>query len=88
VQTPSGSSAERTQVVVDDMRKYLLEDEKDTVSSVFTVTGFNFAGRGQSSGMAFIMLKPWGERTADGTSVFDLAHRAQEHFGSFRDAMV
>ena len=89
VQTPSGSSAERTQVVVDDMRKYLLEDEKDTVKSVFTVTGFNFAGRGQSSGMAFIMLRPWDERTADGTSVFDLAHRAQGHFSNaFRDAMV
>ncbi|NQD81603.1 multidrug efflux RND transporter permease subunit, partial [Pseudomonas sp. CrR14] len=90
VQTPSGSSAQRTQAVVDDMRKYLLEDEKDVVNSVFTVTGFNFAGRGQSSGMAFIMLKPWSERTADGTSVFDLAQRAQGRFfgGEFRDAMV
>ncbi|AOE86948.1 efflux RND transporter permease subunit [Pseudomonas sp. TCU-HL1] len=88
VQTPSGASAERTQVVVDQMREYLLEQEKDTVQSVFTVTGFNFAGRGQSSGMAFIMLKPWEERTAEGQSVFDLAQRAQRHFFSFRDAMV
>ncbi|WP_070887661.1 efflux RND transporter permease subunit [Pseudomonas sp. D1-3] len=90
VQTPSGSTAERTQAVVDDMRRYLLEDEKDVVNSVFTVTGFNFAGRGQSSGMAFIMLKPWSERTEAGTSVFDLAQRAQGRFfgGEFRDAMV
>lgn len=88
VQTPSGASAERTQAVVDDMRQYLLEDEGDTVKSVFTVTGFNFAGRGQSSGMAFIMLRPWDERSATGQSVFDLAQRAQQHFFSFRDAMV
>ncbi|AYF90597.1 efflux RND transporter permease subunit [Pseudomonas sp. DY-1] len=88
VQTPSGASAERTQVVVDQMREYLLENEKETVKSVFTVTGFNFAGRGQSSGMAFIMLKPWEERTSEGQSVFDLAQRAQQHFFSFRDAMV
>jgi multidrug efflux pump len=88
VQTPSGASAERTQVVVDQMREYLLEEEKNTVKSVFTVTGFNFAGRGQSSGMAFIMLKPWEERTEAGQSVFDLAQRAQKHFFSFRDAMV
>ncbi|MNF30421.1 Multidrug resistance protein MexB [compost metagenome] len=88
VQTPSGASAERTQVVVDQMREYLLEEEKDTVKSVFTVTGFNFAGRGQSSGMAFIMLKPWEERTEAGQSVFELAQRAQKHFFSFRDAMV
>ena len=87
VQTPAGSSAERTQVVVDEMRAYLLDKEKDTVASVFTVNGFNFAGRGQSSGMAFIMLKPWGERSSE-NSVFNLAARAQQHFFSFRDAMV
>ncbi|HBX55452.1 efflux RND transporter permease subunit [Pseudomonas sp. UBA2684] len=87
VQTPAGSTAQRTQVVVDDMRRYLLDEEADTVNSVFTVTGFNFAGRGQSSGMAFIMLKPWDERSAE-NSVFNLAERAQQHFSSFRDAMV
>ncbi|PMY62956.1 MULTISPECIES: efflux RND transporter permease subunit EmhB [Pseudomonas] len=87
VQTPAGSSSERTQVVVDEMRAYLLDKEKDTVASVFTVNGFNFAGRGQSSGMAFIMLKPWDERSVE-NSVFNLAARAQQHFFSFRDAMV
>jgi len=87
VQTPAGSSAERTQVVIDDMRSYLLDKEADTVASVFTVNGFNFAGRGQSSGMAFIMLKPWEERSAE-NNVFNLAARAQQHFFTFRDAMV
>ncbi|PYC18011.1 hydrophobe/amphiphile efflux-1 family RND transporter [Pseudomonas jessenii] len=87
VQTPAGSSAERTQVVIDEMRSYLLDKEAGAVSSVFTVNGFNFAGRGQSSGLAFIMLKPWDERNAD-NSVFALAQRAQQHFFSFRDAMV
>jgi multidrug efflux pump len=57
------------------------------VNSVFTVNGFNFAGRGQSSGMAFIMLRPWHERNAD-NSVFKVAARAQQHFFTFRDAMV
>ena len=88
VQTPAGSSAERTQAVVDEMRQYLLDEESSTVKSVFTVTGFNFAGRGQSSGMAFIMLKPWGERPGAENGVAALAQRAQRHFFSFRDAMV
>ena len=87
VQTPAGTTAERTQLVIDRMREYLLTDESAAVSSVFTVNGFNFAGRGQSSGLAFIMLKPWGERDAD-NSVFALAARAQAHFSTFRDAMV
>src|SRR5476649_2794024 len=87
VQTPAGSSAERTQVVIDDMRSYLLEKESSAVASVFTVNGFNFAGRGQSSGLAFIMLKPWDERAGSENSVFELAKRAQMHFFSFRDSM-
>ena len=87
VQTPAGTTAERTQQVIDRMREYLLADESGAVSSVFTVNGFNFAGRGQSSGLAFIMLKPWGERDAD-NSVFALAARAQKVFSSYRDAMV
>jgi multidrug efflux pump len=88
VQAPVGSSAERTQQTVDAMRTYLLEQESDTVSSVFTVTGFNFAGRGQSAGLAFVGLKPWEERQAPELSVFALQQRAQQHFFGFRDAMV
>ena len=90
VQTPAGSSAERTQKVIDDMRDFLLDKEKGEgkgVNSVFSVNGFNFAGRGQSSGLAFVMLKPWDERDAE-TTVFKIAERAQAHFASFRDAMV
>ncbi|HCA25706.1 MAG TPA: hydrophobe/amphiphile efflux-1 family RND transporter [Pseudomonas sp.] len=88
VQAPVGSSAERTQQTVDAMRTYLLEQESDTVNSVFTVTGFNFAGRGQNAGLAFIGLKPWEERTDPELSVFALAERAQQRFAGFRDAMV
>ncbi|MCM2319524.1 MAG: efflux RND transporter permease subunit, partial [Pseudomonas sp.] len=88
VQTPAGSSAERTYEVVRQMREYLLEEEGDVVSSVFTVNGFNFAGRGQSSAMAFINLKPWSERSEPGQGVFELAQRAQQRFFGFRDALV
>lgn len=90
VQTPAGSSAERTQKVIDEMRTFLLDKENGEgkgVNSVFSVNGFNFAGRGQSSGLAFVMLKPWGERDSENT-VFKIAERAQAHFFSFRDAMV
>lgn len=88
VQTPAGSSAERTKAVVDQMRDYLLNEEKDAVQSLFTVTGFNFAGRGQNSGFAFVMLKPWEQRTAPGQSVQELVQRAQKRFFGFRDGMV
>ncbi|WP_454056399.1 efflux RND transporter permease subunit [Cupriavidus sp. Marseille-Q8015] len=88
VQTPPGSTAERTQKVLDQMREYLLNDEGKVVESLFTVNGFNFAGRGQSSGLAFILLKPFKEREGDATSVFDLTKRAQAKFSTFRDSLA
>jgi multidrug efflux pump len=90
VQTPAGSSAERTQQSLDKMREYLLDEkngEGKAVATVFSVNGFNFAGRGQSSGLAFVLLKPWGERDSS-MSVFAIAKRAQAKFASFRDSMM
>ena len=85
---PAGSTMERTQKTVDAMREKLLAEEADIVKSVFTVTGFSFAGRGQNAAIAFIGLKPWEERTEDGMSVFDLVERTEQHFAGFRDAAV
>ncbi|MDH0704946.1 efflux RND transporter permease subunit [Pseudomonas sp. GD03862] len=88
IQTPSGATAVRTQAVIDEVRRYLLQDEGETVASVFNVNGFNFGGRGQSSALAFVMLKPWEDRTEPGQGVFELAERAQRHFATLRDAKV
>jgi len=88
VQTPPGSSSERTQAVLDQMRNYLLNDEGKIVESLFTVNGFNFAGRGQSSGLAFILLRPFKDREGNATSVFDLTKRAQAKFSTFRDSLA
>ncbi|CEA06848.1 multidrug/solvent RND transporter TtgB [Pseudomonas saudimassiliensis] len=85
---PAGSTMERTQKTVDAMREKLLTEEGDVVESVFTVTGFSFAGRGQNAAIAFVGLKPWEERSDAGMSVFDLVERTEEHFSGFRDAAV
>lgn len=85
---PAGSTMERTQKTVDEMSAHLLAEEGDIVESVFTVTGFSFAGRGQNAAIAFVGLKPWAEREDEGQSVFALAERSMEHFGTFRDAQV
>ncbi|MFA5678746.1 MAG: efflux RND transporter permease subunit [Pseudomonas sp.] len=85
---PAGSTMERTQKTIDQMREQLLTEESDVVQSVFTVTGFSFAGRGQNAGIAFVGLKPWSERPEPEQSVFALAERSMERFGAFRDAAV
>ncbi|KSW22454.1 MULTISPECIES: efflux RND transporter permease subunit [unclassified Pseudomonas] len=86
VQMPSNASAGRTQVVLDEIRDYLLHDEAGLIDSAYTVSGFNFAGRGQNSGMLFIGLKPWGERSGrDDTSIFALAQRLQARIAQIKD---
>ncbi|MDT3719122.1 efflux RND transporter permease subunit [Pseudomonas oryzihabitans] len=88
VTTPPGSSAERTQKVLDTMREMMMKNDSSAISSMFTVNGFNFAGRGQSSGLAFIQLKPWEDRpdARDGASA--VAGRAMGYLSGIKDAIV
>ena len=87
-QLPAGATQERTQKVLDQVTDYFLTQEKDTVKSVFTVNGFGFAGRGQNTGIAFVRLKPWDERTGADMKVPAIAGRAMKALGAIKDAMV
>ena len=88
VQLPPNSTAERTEAVLAEVRDYLLEEESDTVVGVMSVRGFNFAGRGQNSGMLFVEVKPFEERTEPHQSVFALAERSAARFAQIKDALV
>ncbi|WP_417727832.1 efflux RND transporter permease subunit [Roseovarius sp.] len=88
IQTPTGSSAERTLEVVKQVEDYYLEQESEVVNSMFGVVGFSFSGNGQNMGLAFVQLKDWEERTEPGQSVQALAGRAFGAFSQIRDAMV
>ncbi|OTG81020.1 multidrug efflux RND transporter permease subunit AdeJ [Acinetobacter sp. ANC 4648] len=63
VQLPPNATLERTGKTIDTMTDFFMKQEKDTVQSVFSVTGFSFTGVGQNAGLAFIRLKDWKERT-------------------------
>jgi multidrug efflux pump len=88
IQLPVNASAERTSAVIKEVEDYLLQEEGDVVQSVMAIGGFNFAGRGQNSAMAFVLLKPWDQRTADGADAFSLAQRAGARFAQIKDATV
>lgn len=87
-QLPAGATQGRTQKVLDQVTDYFLTKEKDNVKSVFTVNGFGFAGRGQNTGIAFVSLKPWDERSGAENKVEGIAGRAMQAFGAIKDAMV
>ncbi len=88
VTTPTGTTLQKTQEVMLDIKDYFEEYEQDTVNHVFTVAGFNFSGSGQNAGIAFIGLKDWSERTADGTDVDSIMGRVTEHFSTYKDAQI
>ncbi|HEY6610474.1 MAG TPA: efflux RND transporter permease subunit, partial [Pseudomonas sp.] len=88
VRMPVNSSAERTEAVLQEVRDYLLEEEGELVTSALTVNGFNFAGRGQNSGLSLLELKDWSVRTGEGQDVFSLAQRANARFAQIKDATV
>ncbi|QEW33288.1 efflux RND transporter permease subunit [Erwinia billingiae] len=87
-QLPAGATQERTEKVLDQVTDYFLTKEKDNVKSVFTVNGFGFAGRGQNTGIAFVSLKPWDERSGAANKVDGIAGRAMKAFSEIKDAMV
>lgn len=88
IQLPSGAMQERTQKVLDQVTHYYLNNEKANVESVFTVNGFSFSGQGQNSGMAFVSLKPWEERSGEKNSVEAVIARATRAFSQIRDGLV
>lgn len=76
VQLPAGSTTEQTDEVMAKVSGYYQEKEKDNVVSVFTVSGFSFMGSGQNTGMAFVKLKDWSERTTEESGAAAIAKRA------------
>src|ERR1700732_2616829 len=87
VTTPPGTPQKYTQDVLDRMNEYFLTTERAAIDSVLTVAGFNFGGRGQSSGLIFVRLKDWAERPGANNQVQALARRAMGQFLQYRDAL-
>src|SRR5690606_31370176 len=88
VRMPVNSSSERTEAVLKQVQDYLKNEEGELIQHVLTVNVFNFAGRGQNSGLGLVMLKDWEQRAEDGQDVFSMAERANAHFAGIKDATV
>lgn len=88
VRLPPGAAQQRTLQVMREVERHFLETEKASVDSIFTVSGFSFAGSGQNMGIGFVKLKPWSERTGKDQSVGKIANRAIATLSSIKDATV
>jgi HAE1 family hydrophobic/amphiphilic exporter-1 len=88
VQLPAGSTMEQTDAVMGRVRRHFLEDQKEAVKSIMTISGFSWAGRGQNQGMAFIMLKDWELRNRPDLRVKAVAGKAMGALARYRDALA
>lgn len=88
VQLPPNASAARTEQVLQKVVNHLLENEKDTVNGVMSVNGFNFAGRGQNSGLLFVELKPFEQRKRPDQHLKALYGRTWGFVSQINDAMI
>ncbi|GMU68887.1 MAG: multidrug efflux RND transporter permease subunit [Steroidobacteraceae bacterium] len=85
---PAGATQQRTMESIKKVEQHFLEDEKDTVLSVFTVQGFSFAGSGQNNGMSFVKLKDWDERKSAELSAKAVAARGMAALSQIKDAFA
>lgn len=88
VTLPPNATQRRTQEILDSVSKYFVENESDVVANVLAINGTSFSGSSQNSGMFFLALKPFAERTAPNADVFSLLQRAQKEFASINGAVV
>ena len=85
---PPNASIERTLETTKLVETHFLENEKDSVEGLFTIAGFNFAGRGQNAGMAFVRLRDWSERESADRKPEAIAGRAMAALSKVKDAVV
>ncbi|MCC2978394.1 efflux RND transporter permease subunit [Sphingomonas sp. PL-96] len=88
VQAPPGATLPRTQKALDVVRDHFLKSESANVTSVFTVSGFSFAGQGQNAGLAFIKLKDWAERDGAENRAPAIVGRSMGVFSQYKDASI
>ena len=88
VTTPPGSTDSHALTVLDEITHYFLTDEKQAVEGVFAVSGFSFAGRGQTAAFVFVPLKPWEQRAGARNRVQQIAGRFNRRFWGSPEAMV
>ncbi|WP_028220797.1 multidrug efflux RND transporter permease subunit [Paraburkholderia oxyphila] len=86
IQLPAGATQARTFDVVKRVEAIL--GKQQAVGNVTSVVGWSFAGSGQNVAMAFVELKPWGERGKEEKDAQTLRDALNEQFATILDGDV
>src|SRR5574344_2298032 len=91
---PVGAVTSRTVDVANIIRDYFLNEEKEVLNTIFTISGFSSRSSGQHVGTAFVSLKNWDLRKDKNHHVDMISKRASKEFNDpnskyfVRDARV
>jgi HAE1 family hydrophobic/amphiphilic exporter-1 len=87
-QGPEGVSADYMTGVIKKIEAIMLPNEE--VNGVFAVNGFGFNGNAPNKMLAFVPLKPIGERMEEGSghTMFDVINRVRGPLSAIPDAFV
>ncbi len=85
---PPGSTMEQTGEIIAAMEHEFLVKEKDNVSLLFSVGGFDGTGQGQNVGAAFLKLRDWSERHGKKNSAAEVVARVNARMAKFRNGMA
>lgn len=85
---PPGSTMEQTKAVMEKVTEHLLVQEEGAIDSVLTISGFNFGGRGQNNGIAFVRLRDWDERKDPALRAQAVIGRVAGAFSGIKEALV
>ncbi|MGV1758709.1 efflux RND transporter permease subunit [Rhizobium sp. A22-96] len=88
IQLPPGATDSRTWSVLNQVKDYYLNTEKDYVDGAFAVAGFGFSGQGQNVGIVFVRLKDFDKRSTPQSKAQAIAGRAMGAFSKIKDGSV
>lgn len=83
---PPNSTIEQTKAVMKRVSDYLLTD--DAIFSCTAISGQNFSGNAQNTGMAFVKLKDWSSREESHMKIRAIIQRAMAEFSTYKEAFV
>jgi len=83
IQLPPGATADRTLAVMKQVEQIV--KKSPAVHNIFDIGGFSFIGDGENTGMAFIHLKDWSDRSETANQLIE---NFNKQFAKIRDAQV
>ncbi len=86
VQLPPGATLNRTIAVMGQIKNIVIKNP--AVTGMMEIAGFSFIGSGENTGMGFIRLKPWSERTKADEQIGPFMQWANRSLSGIKGAQI